>query len=67
MRRFVMFLVRKKLGLNLCEEFQFVGQKSDAIYCFSRDVLFKKWHGHVEPSGVSLNWLLNDECVIKRV
>lgn len=67
MRQFVMFLVRKKLRLKLCEEFQFVGQKSDAVYWFTKEKIFKSWGGHVEPSGVSLNWLLDDDCVIKRV
>lgn len=67
MRRFIIFLVRKRLGLEICEEFQFVGQKSNAVYWFTKDKIFKNWDGHIEPSGVSLNWLLDDECVIKRV
>jgi hypothetical protein len=65
-KRLVFFLVRKRLGLKLREAFQFVGQKSNAVYYFAEDVIMKAWHGHIEPSGVSLNWLMNDECEIKK-
>ena len=67
MKCLIIFLVRKRLGLGLCEEFRFTNQKSDAVYWFTKEKLFKYWNGHVEPSGVSLNWLLDDECEIERV
>ena len=67
MRRLIVFLVRKKLGLKLCEEFKFTNQKSDAVYWFTKEKILKHWNGRVEPSSVSLNWLLDDECEIERV
>lgn len=67
MKRFIMFLIRKRLGLGLCEEFRFANQKSDAVYWFTKDYILKQWNGHIEHSGVSLNWLLDDECEIEKV
>ena len=72
-KRFIFFLVRKRLKLGLWEAFKFVGQKSNAIYYFTEDAVMKEWHGphkgHLiqEKSGVSLNWLLDDECKIEKV
>lgn len=63
-RRLVIFLVRKKLGLRLYECFRFDNQKTDAIYCFSRHEILKDWCGIVQASSVSLNWLLHDDCKI---
>lgn len=70
MKRLIIFLIRKHLGLKLGEEFQFVNQKSDKdTYYFDQEGLIKieyvgryKWES--KPSNVSLNWLLNDECEI---
>ena len=67
MRRFVIFLIRKRLGLRKYEKFKFVGQKSSAVYYFSESNLMKFWHNQTVLSGVSLNWLLDRECVIERV
>lgn len=64
LKRLVIFLVRKKLGLAKNEMFQFVNQKTSAVYYFTDDAVMKMWHGTVEKSGVSLNWLLDDECKI---
>lgn len=66
MRRFIVYLVRMKLGLKKHEYFKFNNQKSNAIYFFTDDAVMKAWCGRVEKSGVSLNWLLDDECVIER-
>ena len=72
-KRLIFFLVRKRLGLGLWEAFRFVNQKSNAIYFFTEDAVMKEWHGshkgHLiqEKSGVSLNWLLDDECEIELV
>ena len=72
-KRFIFFLVRTRLGLGLWEAFRFVGQKSNAIYFFTEDAVMKEWHGShkgdftQEKSGVSLNWLLDDECKIEKV
>ena len=67
MRRFVIFLIRKKLGLRKYEKFKFVGQKSNAVYYFTESNVMKLWHGQTVLSGVSVNWLLNDDCEIERV
>ena len=67
MKRLIIFLIRKRLGLELCEHFRFRNQKSDAVYWFTKDKLLKSWYGYVMPSGVSLNWLLDDECEIEKV
>ena len=67
MKKLVIFLIRKRLGLGICEEFQFVNQKSDAVYWFTKEKILKCLNGHVCPSSVSLNWLLDDECTIEKV
>ena len=67
MKRLILFLVRKRLGLKKYEEFQFVNQKSNAVYYFTEDALIKDWHQTIDKSGVSLNWLLDDECKIEKI
>lgn len=67
MRRFVIFLIRKHLGLKKYENFRFVNQKSDAVYYFTESSLMKRWHGQTLLSGVSINWLLDNECEIEKV
>ncbi len=67
MRRIVIFLIRKKLGLRKYEKFKFVGQKSDAVYYFTESSVMKFWRGQTMLSGVSVNWLLDNECAIERV
>lgn len=67
MRRFVIFLIRKKLGLKKYENFKFVNQKSDAVYYFTESNLMKRWRGQTMLSGVSMNWLLDKECKIERI
>lgn len=69
LRRLIIFLVRKKLGLKKNEGFQFVGQKSDDFYWFTNDDIMK-FDVILEvrkPSSVSLHWLLNDDCMIVKV
>ena len=71
--RIVIFLIRIKLGLKKDERFQFVNQKSkDDEYYFSstsvNKIVYDKYGiGHIRSSSVSLNWLLNDYCEIKKV
>ena len=67
MRRIIMFLIRKKLGLKKFEKFKFVNQKSDAVYYFTESNIMKQWHNQTVLSGVSVNWLLDDDCEIERV
>ena len=67
MKKFVMYLIRRKLGLKKNEKFQFVNQKSDAVYFFTEEAIMKRWHGQTMLSGVSLNWLLDDDCEITKL
>ena len=70
--RLIIFLIRMKLGLKKYEKFQFVNQKSSMdVYFFDDFGLMKKEYVkrecHIRKSSVSLNWLLDDECKIKKV
>lgn len=65
-KKLVIFLVRKRLGLKEREPFQFTNQKSNAVYYFTEDAVMKAWRGSVTKSTVSLNWLLDDECEIRK-
>lgn len=67
MRRIIIFLIRKKLGLKKFEKFKFVNQKSNAVYYFTESNLMKYWHDQTVLSGVSINWLLDNDCEIERV
>ena len=68
MKRLIIFLVRRRLGLKKEQEFRFTNQKTKAIYYFTNEGLIKTEHylsGDITcQSGVSLNWLLNDKCKI---
>ena len=66
MRRLVIFLIRKRLGLKKYENFTFVGQKSDAVYYFTECSVMKRWHDQTTLSSVSLNWLLDKDCKISK-
>lgn len=67
MRRFIIFLIRKRLKLKKYEEFQFANQKTQAVYYFTEINVMKKDDGMTIPSSVSLNWLLDKDCEIERV
>lgn len=67
LKRLILFLVRTRLGIKKYELFRFIGQKTTAVYYFTSDRLTKDYAGSVGPSNVSLNWLLNKDCKIKRV
>ena len=67
MRKIVIFLIRKKLGLKKYEKFRFAEQKTNAVYYFTESNLMKYWRNQTMLSGVSLNWLLDSECKIERV
>ena len=66
MRRLIIFLIRKRLGLKKYEDFRFVNQKSDAVYYFSEIGVMKRWRGQTMLSSVSVNWLLDKDCEIER-
>lgn len=67
MKRLIIFLIRKRLGLKKYQNFQFVGQKGNAFYYFTNVNIMKQYKGYINPSDVSLNWLLNDECEIRKL
>lgn len=69
MKRLIIFLIRRRLGLRKGERFRFVNQKNDNIYYFTATRLAKipedaGWVSRREKSLVSLNWLLDDRCEI---
>lgn len=72
MKHFIIFLVRKKLGLKKGEHFRFVNQLNPYnTYYFTDDAVMKHF-GRLKgsddvKSSVSLNWLLDDECEIVKV
>ena len=67
LKRLIIFLIRKKLGVKKRETFQFVGQKTDAEYWFESTYLAKLHENQYTESRVSLNWLLNDHCEIRKI
>lgn len=67
MNRFIIYLIRKKLGLKKYEDFKFIGQKTDAMYYFTECAVMKRWRGQTMLSGVSVNWLLDKDCEIEKV
>lgn len=64
LKRLIIFLVRKKLGLKSYQTFRFDNQKTDAVYWFDTTSVMKAWYGDTTKSSVSLNWLLDKECKI---
>lgn len=62
--KLIVFLIRRKFKLKKYQYFRFTNQKSSAIYYFTSDSLIKITESCAYKSGVSLNWLLNDECEI---
>lgn len=70
MKRLIIFLISRRLGLKFGEQFRFTNQKSDDIYWFSPlGYLLKANPKYPVPleSGVSINWLLSDKCEVKRL
>lgn len=67
MRKFILFLIRRKLHVRKWQRFQFANQKTSAEYYFGENVIWKEWNGKLEKSHVSLNWLLDPECEICKV
>lgn len=68
-RKIIVSLIRSLLGLKKKELFQFVNQKSEKdAYYFADDSVMKICEdGHVKKSNVSLNWLLDDRCYIRKI
>lgn len=69
MNRLILFLIRKKLHLKKYQRFRFDNQKStyDSYYFTSFGILKLDKQKGITYSNVSLNWLLNDDCVIHKV
>jgi hypothetical protein len=63
-KRFVIFLIRKRLGAKKLQQFTFSNQKKSAVYWFTDTKLMKTEKGEMMPSNVCLNWLLDDNCSI---
>lgn len=80
-RRLVVFMIRKKLGLKKKEEFRFKNQKrQNDSYYFGKYALIKKYKKPIFRNGkyvetidvvsesrCSLNYLLRDDCEIEKV
>ncbi len=72
-RRLVLFLVRKKLGLKKYEHFKFANQQSETTYyafddtCIWKIVLADHGIEYFQPSNVSLNYLLSTECEVVKL
>lgn len=65
MKRLILFLIRRKLGLKKYQSFIFTNQKDrDDFYYFDDDCLLKfdVKEDKYRPSNVSLNWILSDHC-----
>lgn len=74
LRRFVLFLLRKKLKVKKGDAFQFTNQRSERdYYFFTNEYLMKdeyiadKNMFELKRSTVSLNWLLDPECKIRKM
>lgn len=67
--RLILFLIRKKLHLKKYQRFRFDNQKSthDSYFFTSSNILKIDEKKGIVDSNVSLNWLLNDDCIIHKV
>lgn len=67
MRRFILFLIRTKLGLKKYQHFKFDNQRSKVnVYYFTSNKVMKIEGCEVKESSVSVNWLLNENCKITK-
>lgn len=65
LKKFIVFLVRKRLGLKKYQHFRFSNQKHelDFYYFTETDITkFRDIDGVRYPSSISLNYLLSDVC-----
>ena len=71
MTRLIMFLLRLKLGVKKYERFKFTNQRTKNEYHFDTHTIYRSYLKgntvYIEPSDVSINWLLNPCCEIERV
>ena len=68
MNKLIIWLIRKKFNLKKDEPFQFANQKDKTTYYTFTDNNIIKYYsnGKKRRSGVSLNYLLDNECKIIR-
>ena len=72
LRKFILFLIRRRLGLKKNERFRFANQRSKLdYYFFTEDTVKKASHSEngfeYIDSRVSLNHLLSDEIEIVKI
>lgn len=71
--RLILFLIRLKLGVKKYERFQFTNQRSELdFYFFNKRAFWKvefdeEGKSHIDLSHVSLNWLLDPNCKIRKI
>lgn len=66
LKRLIIFLIRRRLGLKKYQRFRFVNQKSNVDFFYFTETHIEKSNGFTtEKSNVSLNWLLDNECEIR--
>lgn len=63
-KKIVLFLIRKKLGVKKFQRFRFSNQKKKDVYFFTNDKLMKEVYPTFKwiPSRVGLNYLLSKGC-----
>ncbi len=67
MKRIILFLIRRKLGVKKCELFYFKNQKSylDRYYISSKEIIkisaIRNHDYFVKRSNISVNWILSGE------
>lgn len=71
-KKFIVFLIRRRLRLKKYQRFRFKNQKTDNVYYFTEYRLIKipedkRTISRAEKSLVSLNWLLSDECEVELI
>lgn len=71
MKRLILFLIRRRLHVNIYEEFRFSNQKSPYDFYFIDHAGIWKYDRssrRITKSHVSLNWILDDRCkIVKNV
>ena len=68
MKKLIVYLIRKRLGLKKNQCFRFANQKHDGVYWFGNTQILKSEsfgsNQVITLSNVSLNWLLDRNCKI---
>ena len=71
-KKFIVFLIRRRLKLKKYQRFRFANQKTDNVYYFTEYRLIKipedkRTVSRAEKSLVSLNWILSEDCEVEVV